>query len=70
MRMRLLLAVSGVLMLTACGESATSPTRLEPTGPARDEIACRSGYHIATRGDGSQYCAPDSELQTARSAKP
>ena len=70
MRMRLLLALSGVLMLAACGESATSPTRLAPTGAAKDEITCRSGYHIATRDDGSQVCEPDSDWLTARSAKP
>ena len=70
MRMRLLLALSGVLMLAACGESATSPTRLEPTGPAKDEITCRSGYHIATRDDGSQFCEPDTVVLTTSAAEP
>ena len=70
MRMRLLLAVSGVLMLAACGESSTAPTRLAPTGAAKDEITCRSGYHIATRDDGSQVCEPDSGIQAASAAEP
>ena len=70
MQMRLLLALSGVLMLAACGESATSPTRLKPTGPAKYEITCRSGYHIATRDDGSQVCEPDSGIQAASAAEP
>ena len=70
MRMRLLLALSGVLMLAACGESATSPTRLKPTGPAKDEITCRSGYHIATRSDGSEVCEPDAAVQATSAAEP
>jgi uncharacterized lipoprotein YajG len=68
MRIRLLLAAAATLMLAACGESSTAPERLSPSGKAsRDDITCRSGYHIATRDDGSQYCAP--ALNEAR-AKP
>ena len=64
MRLRLLLAAA-TLALAACGESATDPTQLSPTGASKDEITCRSGYHIATRDDGSQYCAADSDGITA-----
>jgi hypothetical protein len=67
MRIRLLLAAAATLTLAACGESSTAPTRLSPTaGASRDEITCRSGYHIATREDGTQYCAPDSDGASAK----
>jgi hypothetical protein len=56
---RLLLAAGVTLTLAACNDS--SPTsKLSPTGPAR-EITCRSGYHIATREDGSEECVPDGD---------
>jgi nitrous oxide reductase accessory protein NosL len=58
MRFRLLLAVAATLTLAACSESPTSPRPLQPTKPSADEITCRTGYQIATRADGSQYCAP------------
>jgi hypothetical protein len=59
MRIRLLLAAAATLALAACSESSTSP-RLAPAGAARDDgLSCRSGYHIATRDDGSEYCASD-----------
>ena len=58
MRIRVLLALAGTLALAACGESS-STAPLKPTGATRDDIICRSGYHIATRADGTQYCAPD-----------
>jgi hypothetical protein len=59
MRIRLLLAAAATLTLAACGESSTGP-RLSPSGEAsRDDVTCRSGYHIATRDDGTQYCEED-----------
>lgn len=70
MRIRLLLAVFGVLMVAACGESGTAPSQLKPAGAAKDEITCRSGYHIATRDDGSQFCEPDTGVLTTSAAEP
>lgn len=61
MRIRLLLAAAVTLTLAACGESPSAPTQLGPTGAMKNTITCRSGYHIATRADGSEYCAPDAE---------
>lgn len=63
MRIRLLLAAAAgaaaALTLAACADSSTAP-RLTPTGGAsKDDITCRSGYHIATRDDGTQYCEAD-----------
>ena len=57
MRISLLLAAAAALTLAACADSSTAP-RFTPTGASRD-ITCRSGYHIATRDDGSQYCEQD-----------
>ena len=69
MRIRLLLAAAATLTLAACGESSTAPTRLSPTGDAaRDDVACRSGYHIATRDDGTQYCEENLINDPQRSA--
>lgn len=59
MRLRLLLAAAATLALAACGDSSTAPRQLRPGARASDDITCRSGYHIATRDDGTQYCAPD-----------
>ena len=59
MRIRLLLAVSATLALAACSDSSTGPQQMRPGTATRDDITCRSGYHVATREDGSQYCAPD-----------
>jgi hypothetical protein len=67
MRIRLLLAAAATLTLAACSESATGPQRLAPTGASKD-ITCRSGYHIATREDGTEYCAADAEAMSAAKA--
>ena len=67
MRIRLLLAVAATLALAACGDSSTAP-RLSPDKAARDEITCRSGYHIATRDDGSESCEPDGDAPWGVSA--
>lgn len=66
MRIRLLLAASAVLTLAACSESPTAPRTLSPSDNPSLDITCRSGYHIATRIDGSEYCETDgSESLTA-----
>jgi hypothetical protein len=60
MRIRLLLAATAALTLAACSESPTAPHQISPSGkPTADVITCRSGYHIATRADGSEYCEED-----------
>jgi hypothetical protein len=58
MRIRLLLAAAAALTVAACSDSSTSP-RMTPAGATKDEITCRSGYHIATRDDGTQECVPN-----------
>ncbi len=66
MRIRVLLAVTATLALAACAESATTaPGTLRPGARSSDEITCRSGYHIATRSDGSQYCEEDVAVLSA-----
>lgn len=68
MRIRLLLAAAAgaaaALTLAACADSSTAP-RLAPTGASRDDITCRSGYHIATRDDGTQYCEADATMSAS-----
>jgi len=59
MRIRILVAAAAVITLAACSDSSTAPKQLRPTGRTADMIECRSGYHIATRDDGSQYCEQD-----------
>lgn len=60
MRIRLLLVAAATLALAACGESSTAPHQLRAGARAADDVlTCRSGYHIATRADGSQFCEPD-----------
>jgi len=61
MRIRLLLAATAAVTLAACSDSSTAPQQLSPRGSSFDAgITCRSGYHIATREDGTEYCALDS----------
>jgi hypothetical protein len=59
MRIRLVLVIGATLALAACGESATAPQTMRPGARSADEISCRSGYHIATRADGTEYCEGD-----------
>lgn len=59
MRIRLFLVIGATLALGACGESATAPQTLRPGARSADVISCRSGYHVATRADGSEYCEAD-----------
>lgn len=67
MRIRLLLAATAAVTLAACSESSTAPHQLSPNArPSADiGITCRSGYHIATRSDGSEYCESDGGAQSA-----
>jgi len=66
MRIRLLFAAAAALTLSACGESSTAP-RFTPTAASK-EITCRSGYHIATRDDGTEYCESDGGFYIAAPA--
>ena len=70
MRIRLLFAAAAGLTLAACSESSTAPHRMSPADkPAADMITeCRSGYHIATRADGTEYCETDSPETTSPSS--
>jgi hypothetical protein len=68
MRIRLLLAATAVVSLAACSDSVTAPHKLSPPQTPRADITCRSGYHIATRTDGSEYCEPDGGGQFAASS--
>ena len=59
MRIRMLLALGVTLALSACGGSSTAPQTLRPGARNSTELTCRSGYHLATRADGTQSCEPD-----------
>jgi uncharacterized lipoprotein YajG len=70
MRTRLLLAAAAALTLAACSDSSTTP-RLSPAQVSKDELlTCRSGYHIATREDGTETCEADGALRSAPAAAP
>ena len=59
MRNRLLL-IAAAFALAACAETPTSPRPISSQDRSNDdELTCRSGYHIATRADGTQTCEPD-----------
>src|SRR3954470_3754491 len=68
MRTRFLFAAAAAAALTlaACSDSSTAP-RLSPSNAAKD-ITCRSGYHIATRDDGTETCEPDGDGLMAQPA--
>jgi hypothetical protein len=74
MRIRLLLAATAAITLAACSESSTAPQKLSPADRSSRDIGitCRSGYHIATRADGSEYCEGDSDasLRTTTTTTP
>jgi hypothetical protein len=61
MRIRLLLAAAAAtLTLAACSASPTAPGGKTPGARSNDgDEACRSGYHLATRSDGTTDCVPD-----------
>jgi ABC-type glycerol-3-phosphate transport system substrate-binding protein len=58
MRIRLILAAAATLAVAACGGSPSAPGTMQP-GARSNDLTCRSGYHVATRADGSEYCAAD-----------
>jgi hypothetical protein len=69
--MRKLVFLGIALGLAACAESPTAPAtarRITPSSakPGMD-ITCRSGYIVAYRSDGTQYCAPDGTQTTTSS---
>ena len=64
MRLRFLLAVGATIALAGCGEATTSPQTMRPGARSADDIECRSGYHIATRIDGTETCEPDGGVES------
>ena len=57
MRLRILIAVAATFVLAGCSDtSTTAPQQMRPAPRLSDELTCRSGYYIATREDGTQYC--------------
>ena len=58
---KLLLLAGASLLMAACAESSTAPTRsLKSTKVSRDgDFACGSGYVVAYDEDGNPYCIPD-----------
>jgi hypothetical protein len=70
MKIRVLLAAAATLALAACADSPTATqSPLTPGARSSDDITCRSGYHVATRSDGSEYCEAD-ETQMRATAAP
>jgi len=65
MRIRLLLAATAAVTLAACSDASTAPRQLTPPDSPRSDLTCRSGYHIATRADGTEYCEQDAGAQAA-----
>lgn len=64
MRVRLLLAATAAITLAACSDMTTAPHKLSPPqSPRSDMMTCRTGYHIATRSDGTEYCEADGGAQ-------
>ena len=59
MRIRLILAVAAAVALVACADSSTAPSQIRPGARTADDITCKSGYHVATRADGTQFCEVD-----------
>jgi hypothetical protein len=66
MKIRVLLAAAATLALAACADSPTATqSPLTPGARSSDDITCRSGYHVATRSDGSEYCEADMQQMSA-----
>jgi hypothetical protein len=63
-----MLAAAATLTFAACKDSSSTAPKLSPTKSSKDEITCRSGYHIATRDDGSQTCEADGFLAPSAAA--
>lgn len=66
MKIRILFAAAATLALAACADSPSQPSSpLQPGARSSDEISCRSGYHVATRADGTEYCEADAMVMAA-----
>lgn len=65
MKIRILLAAAATLALAACADSPSATSPLTPGARSSDDITCRSGYHIATRADGTEYCEADMTQMSA-----
>jgi hypothetical protein len=64
MRRRSIIAAAALLSLAACSDTSTAPRALHPTARLTDMDpgpggTCRSGYHVATRSDGTLTGEPD-----------
>lgn len=68
MRVRILFALVVTTVLAGCSDasSATEPSAIRPQA-AQFDLECRSGYQVATRADGTQYCAPIEGPESMRS---
>ncbi len=66
MRLRLLLAASATIAVAGCADSTTAPKTMRAGTRSAILIECRSGYHIATRADGTEVCEPDGQSMTTR----
>jgi hypothetical protein len=68
MRIRLTLAAAAAVTLAACADSSTAPRPIAPADKPAADITCRSGYHIATRIDGTETCEADGGAAAAAPA--
>jgi hypothetical protein len=59
-----MLAIGATIALAACGESTTAPKTMHPAARTSDLLECRSGYHVATRADGTESCEPDGGVES------
>ncbi len=66
MRLRIVFVIAATVAIAACSESTTAPRTLRPGARSADIIECRSGYHVATRSDGTEVCEPDAESLMTR----
>lgn len=72
MRIRFLVAVVVTSVLAGCSDASTStaPRTMRPEARFSEGLVCRSGYHVATREDGTQYCEADLEPEAMTTAPP
>ena len=63
MRARLLFGLAATIAVAGCSDLSSAPQQARPGVRSADDIlTCRSGYHIATRADGTTYCEPDAGM--------
>jgi hypothetical protein len=62
---RLLILTGAASLMAACSEAPMAPPPQAKSPAARPnlDITCRSGYIVAYREDGTEYCAPDPGAQ-------